>query len=132
MPIAFVGNEWWEKHAYHVQEEAEELIKNDFGDRMMVWSEMAKILIEKGVPAEYLRTCCIQSLGIFQDVLDLFNAEIRECLTSNTGFIMTIEEFDSYMQEVPQITVKDHRILNPDSPQKRAEIQNVLSGAWKD
>ena len=129
---AFIGGAWWEKPAYSVQEKAKELIRDDFGDRMMVWSEMAKILVEKKVPGEYLQTYCIQALGGTQDVLDFFNIEIRECLTSGEKVIMTIEEFDGYVQKTPQIAIKDHRILNPDSPQRRAEIRAIILKAWRD
>lgn len=130
MSIAFVGSAWWEKPAYRVEENAEELISNNFGDRMMVWSEMAKLLLEKGVPGEYIRGYCANILGGYQDVLDLFNAEIKECLTFGETPIIKVSEFDGYMQETPQIAIKDHRVLNLDSPQKRAEIRVILQTAW--
>ncbi|MFH1392270.1 MAG: hypothetical protein ABIG90_01125 [bacterium] len=130
MPIAFVDSAWWEKPAYCVEEKAEELISNDFGDRIMVWSEMAKFFLEKGIPGEYIRGYCANILGGYQDVLDLFNAGIRECLVSGDTPIIKASEFDSYMQETPQIAIKDHRVLNPDSSQRKVEIRAILQTAW--
>lgn len=129
---AFIGSELWEKPAHRVKAQAEQSLKSNFGDRLMVWSEMSRVLLDKGVPAEYLQMYCSQSLGHFHELLNLFNAEIRECLTSGEIPILDTAEFDHCAQETPQIAIRDHRILNQDSSIRRAEIQKILLVAWNE
>ncbi|MFH1656241.1 MAG: hypothetical protein ABH956_00520 [Candidatus Nealsonbacteria bacterium] len=122
---------WWEKSAYAVEQKAEELIKNDFGDRIIVWSEMSKLLLTKGIPAKYLQNYCSRSLCYVSDILDLFNAEIKECLTLGNNAVIKPAEFDAYMQETSH-AIQDHRVLNHDSSVKREDIRKIFEKAWID
>src|SRR4030042_2524023 len=126
----FVGREKWEEAGHRVVEKAESMIQNDFGDRLMIWSIMGEIFSKKKVQKEYFQELCSSTLNNVQNTLDLFNAEIKECLTSGRKPAMTKKQFNAIMKETPQITIRDHRIINPDNPQRRQEIRKVLLEAW--
>lgn len=127
---SFIGSDEWNMPAHNVSQKAKNLMENNFGDRIMIWSEMAKILLEKGVPAEYALDFCHDTFGTLGDCLDLFNIEIKEALTSGFEAIMKPEEFDVYIKEYPSMSMKDHRVLSLDVKQRRKGIHDLLLGAW--
>lgn len=126
----FVGDTAnWEIPAHRVGEKAREFIRNDFGDRLMIWNEMANLLVEKGVPKEYLPLICSGHIGYYNEMEYLFLAEIKESLTKGSSPVMDVEEFEKYIEENNGL-IRDHRVINTDSPEKREKIRTVFLEAW--